>query len=127
MTPWQRNAYRAALAVVAVLGLMGAAWLALGPAPPDGVRVMPAQERGAAPSVLPAPTATPIGGALVNINTASRPELTELPRIGEVLADRIVEYRLANGPFLRTDHLMAVRGIGPVIYEAIQDLITVEE
>ena len=127
MTPWQRNAYRAALVIAAVVGLMGAAWLALGPGPPDGVKITPAPERGAAPSVAPAPTPTPIGGALVNINTASRAELERLPRIGEVLADRIVEYRMANGPYLRTDHLMAVRGIGPVIYEAIKDLISVGE
>ena len=127
MTAWQRNAYRAALVAAAVVGVMGAAWLAFGQASPVGVKVVAPPEQGEAPSAAPAPTPTPIGGARLNINTANRAELERLPRIGEVLAHRIVEYRIDNGPYLRTDHLMAVRGIGPTIYEAIQDLITVGE
>ena len=127
MTAWQRNAYRTALVIAAAVGLMGAVWLAFGQPSPAGVKVVTSPEREAAPSVAPAPTPTPIGGAPLNINTASRAELERLPRIGEVLADRIVEYRMANGPYLRTDHLMAVRGIGPTIYEAIKDRISVGE
>ena len=122
MTPFQRNAYRAALAAAVMVGLMGTAWLALAQPAPVGIKVSTPEREEA--SLLPVPTPTPIAGALVNINAAGRAELEQLPRIGEVLADRIVEYRNANGPYLRTDHLMAVRGIGPTIYEAIRDLIS---
>lgn len=48
----------------------------------------------------------------VNINTASWPELTQLPEIGETLARRIVENRRVEGPFRVPDDLVRVHGIG---------------
>jgi competence ComEA-like helix-hairpin-helix protein len=48
----------------------------------------------------------------VNINTASWPELTQLPEIGETLARRIVENRRAEGPFEGPENLTRVHGIG---------------
>ena len=48
----------------------------------------------------------------VNINTASKKELDALPGIGEVLAQRIIDYRSANGPFSTVDELTKVKGIG---------------
>ena len=63
----------------------------------------------------------------VNINTASASELDALPGIGPVLAQRIVEYREANGPFASVDGLLEVKGLGPGILEAIRPQITAEE
>ncbi len=60
---------------------------------------------------------------LIDLNTATASELTALPGIGEVLAARIVEHRNANGPFVRLDQLMAIRGIGPITYERIRPLV----
>ena len=62
---------------------------------------------------------------LININTASSFELETLPGIGPAIAQRIIEYREANGPFLAIEDIVNVSGIGPGTYERIQDLITV--
>lgn len=48
----------------------------------------------------------------VDINTASKAQLMDLPGIGEELANRIIAYRTQNGPFESTDELLNVEGIG---------------
>ncbi len=63
--------------------------------------------------------ATPIGGEIVNINTATATELTVLPGIGPVTAERIVIYREANGPFTELIQLDDIEGIGPATLENI--------
>lgn len=62
---------------------------------------------------------------LININTASSFDLETLPGIGPTTAQRIIEYREENGPFLATEDIINVSGIGPGTYERIKDLITV--
>jgi competence protein ComEA len=62
---------------------------------------------------------------LVNINTASQAELETLPGIGPTTAQRIIQYREQNGPFVSTEDVINVPGIGPGTYERIKDLITV--
>ena len=61
----------------------------------------------------------------VNINTAGAEELGELPMIGPTRAAAIVAYRAAHGPFLRSEDIMHVPGIGAGIYRSIADRITV--
>ena len=61
----------------------------------------------------------------IDINRADTEQLTALPGIGEVLAQRIIAYREENGSFLSTDELKNVEGIGEKRLEAILDLITV--
>lgn len=63
----------------------------------------------------------------ININTASAAILDTLPGIGPVLAQRIVNYRQANGPFKEASDLSKVEGIGTEKLLAVLDLITVEE
>ena len=48
----------------------------------------------------------------VNINTADQQLLTQLPGIGPVTAEKIVEYRKTNGKFKSIDELTSVKGIG---------------
>lgn len=69
--------------------------------------------------------ASPSSSGLININTASAAQLQTLPGIGEVLSQRIVEYRTANGPFPSVYALTNVKGIGEKRLAAILDLITV--
>lgn len=54
----------------------------------------------------------PITDTKLDINTASKVQLMDLPGIGEELAERIIRYRTDNGPFESTDDLLMVEGIG---------------
>ena len=52
------------------------------------------------------------GQGLVNINTANATQLTQLPGVGPAIAQKIIDYRTANGPFASVDDLTKVPGIG---------------
>lgn len=62
----------------------------------------------------------------ININTATSAELQELPRIGEKVAQRIIDFRKTNGKFKKIEEIMKVRGIGEKVFNQIKDRITVE-
>ena len=62
---------------------------------------------------------------LVNINTASKEELTTLPGIGAGYADRIIAYRCEKGPFKSIEDIMKVSGIKEKLFSKIRDQITV--
>lgn len=64
-------------------------------------------------------------GAKIDLNKATVAELTALDRIGEAVAQRIVEYREQNGPFATIEDLKNVKGVGDKIFEANKDRITV--
>jgi competence protein ComEA len=81
---------------------------------------------GASPILAtPGPTVVAVTTELIDINTASAEELDSLPSIGATLAQRIIEYREQNGPFISTEDIINVPGIGPGNYERFKDLITV--
>ncbi|HJN10459.1 MAG TPA: helix-hairpin-helix domain-containing protein [Pirellulaceae bacterium] len=52
-------------------------------------------------------------GFQLDVNRADWPEWTQLPRIGETMARRIVESRNKGGSFQTHDDLTRVSGIGP--------------
>ena len=78
--------------------------------------------KGVHPSVSPA---DPNVSGKLNINTATVQQLTNLPGIGESLAQAIVDYRTENGAFRSVGELTNVNGIGSGKLEAIVDMITV--
>ena len=63
----------------------------------------------------------------LDLNTATAGELTALPGIGEVLAERIVAYREEHGPFAAVEDIRNVQGIGEGKLAAMADRITVGE
>ena len=63
----------------------------------------------------------------IDINRAESWLLEALPGIGEVLAQRIVDYRSENGPFRIVEDLLKVSGIGETTLENMKDFITVSD
>jgi competence protein ComEA len=61
----------------------------------------------------------------ININTASKEELTRLPGIGDAMAERILAYRDENGSFSTIDELINIRGIGRKKLDRISPFCTV--
>jgi len=66
------------------------------------------------------------GSGLINLNTATSTELESLPGIGPALAERIIAYREAQGPFASPEEVMNVSGIGETRYEQMRGLITTQ-
>lgn len=103
----------------------------------DGVTVRTARTVPAQTESVPAassPTEKPTAAATqpptepgpLDLNRATAQELTTLPGIGEVLAQRIVDYREAHGSFQSVEELIAVEGIGEGKLEKLRELVTVE-
>jgi len=63
--------------------------------------------------------------AVVNINTASKEELTTIKGIGDKRAQEIIDYRKKNGDFKSVDELEKVTGIGPGTMKQIRSQVTV--
>ena len=61
---------------------------------------------------------------IMDINTATFEQLVSLPKIGPVIAKRIMDYRSKN-LFKRKEDIMKVSGIGEKTYEKIKNFIMV--
>jgi competence protein ComEA len=62
----------------------------------------------------------------ISINRAEAWLLDALPGIGPTSAQKIIDYREANGPYVTIYELLLVPGIGQSTFDSIKDLITVE-
>jgi DNA uptake protein ComE-like DNA-binding protein len=67
-------------------------------------------------------SSTPVGP--IDLDVASEADIEQLPRIGPVLARRIVEDRTANGAFGSLAGFERVRGVGPSLAASVRDRVT---
>lgn len=72
---------------------------------------------------IPTPKASPNGP--INVNTAAAAELEQLSGIGPSLAQRIIDYRNAHGPFAAIEELVKVQGISARMVDDFRDQVTV--
>ena len=61
----------------------------------------------------------------ININTASKEELTKLNGIGDAKAKNIIDYRESHGGFSKIEEIVNVKGISKNIFEKIKNYIFV--
>ena len=63
-------------------------------------------------------------GPKPSLSSATADQLDELPGVGPITAQKILDYRAEHGPFRSVDDLDAVPGIGPTRIEQLRDLVT---
>jgi competence protein ComEA len=63
-------------------------------------------------------------GERVDLDRADVTEITRLPRIGPALAQRIVAWRAAHGPFGALARLDSVPGVGPHVLASVRSYVT---
>jgi competence ComEA-like helix-hairpin-helix protein len=61
----------------------------------------------------------------IDLNAATIKELQELPGVGPVTAQRIIEARQKTGRFRRVEDLLAIRGISTKRLDALRPYVTV--
>lgn len=86
---------------------------------------LPSGSGGGAGSEPEGPGGANSDGGKVNLNTASIEELDALPKVGPVLAQRIVDWRKEHGLFKSVEELDAVDGVGPKMLETLLPLVGV--
>ena len=75
---------------------------------------------------LGAAVAGPAGaGGLIDLNAAAVSDFDDLPGIGPVLAQRIIDWRTENGRFASVDQLREVTGIGEAKFSDLRAKVTV--
>jgi competence protein ComEA len=92
----------------------------------DGIQVLvPSRRTGVeVPSASANPGAGIANAPPVSLSSATVEGLDELPGVGPITAQKIVDYRTEHGPFASADDLDAVPGIGPTRIEQLRDLVT---
>ena len=87
----------------------------------------PASVMKIAPAPAPVQTDRPTQASVgrVDLNAATRVDFDRLPGLGPTLAQRVIDYRRANGPFSTIEDLLLVKGIGPKKLARLRDLVVI--
>lgn len=85
------------------------------------------QEKTAGEQATPPQAASTARVPRMNLNIATASQLERLPRIGPKMAQRILDYRAAEGPFRRVEELINVKGIGEKTLDRLAPMLFVEE
>jgi competence protein ComEA len=88
----------------------------------DGQQIVVPSKREAAQALAGGSVAGAAGGR-VHLNSATLDQLDELPGIGPVTAQKILDYRTEHGAFGSVEELDAVPGIGPATLAELRDLV----
>ena len=80
---------------------------------------------GSAKKTRPAASSTATASGTVNLNAASAEQIALLPRVGIKAAQRIVEYRKANGNFKRIEDVMEVKGVGEKLFGSLRPHLSI--
>jgi competence protein ComEA len=95
----------------------------------DGEQILVGLNATPAPALPPAgtsgPPGTAVSGTPLDLNSATAAQLDQLPGVGPVLAQRIVDYRTQHGGFRSVDELRQVSGIGDAKYADVKALVRV--
>ncbi|MBO2459707.1 ComEA family DNA-binding protein [Actinomadura violacea] len=88
---------------------------------------LPSPPPGAPPPGEPPPAAggSAAPGTPIDLNTATAAQLDQLPGVGPVLAQRIVDYRTQHGGFRSVDQLQDVDGIGARRFADLKPMVRV--
>ena len=62
----------------------------------------------------------------LNINTATKEQLMEIPGFGDVISEAVITYREQNGDFTNKEDIKNVYRVGEKLYDQIKDYITVD-
>jgi competence protein ComEA len=88
----------------------------------DGQQILvPSRQQAIQAESAESPGAAP--GLKVHLNSATLEQLDQLPGVGPVTAQKILDYRTAHGSFGSVDELDAVPGIGPARLADLRDLV----
>lgn len=87
----------------------------------DGAQVVVPRRVSASAAVAPPEAGGPVGK--LSLNQATAAQLDELPGIGPVTAQKIVDFRQEHGAIASVDDLDAVPGIGPARLEQLRELV----
>jgi competence ComEA-like helix-hairpin-helix protein len=71
------------------------------------------------------PSMAAAAGAQIDINSASAEQLTAIPGIGKVMAERIVQFREQHGPFERVEDLLKIKGIAEKSFQRIRPYVMI--
>lgn len=94
--------------------------------PSDGSNIATYKNNSSSPDTTSELSGNEKNEKKVNLNTATKDELMRLDHIGEVKAERIIQYRESNGNFEVIEDIMKIDGIGKKTFNKLKDYITVE-